>query len=423
MKTASFRRPHPSPPPRPSAAAPPTTSCTSARSPTRRRSGASWPARTALVQALRPVLDWKPPFAKWFVGGKTQRLRTTASTAISTRPRANKAAIIWEGEPGDTPRAHLPAAAPRGLQVRQRARRRSASRRATASRSTCRWCPSWPSPCWPAPASARRTRWSSAASPPRRIADRNNDAQAKLRHHRRRRLAARQASCRSRRTSTTRSPNRPTVENVHRPQARRQATSHMQAGRDFWWHELMADASRRLPRRAARQRAPALHPLHQRLDRQTQGHHAHHGRLHALYVKMTYRSGCSISATRTSTGAPPTSAGSPATATSSTARWPTARRCVMYEGAPELPATKTASGRSSRSTASTIFYTAPDGHPRVHQVGRRVAEQARPVEPAPAGHGRRADQSRSLDVVSPKYRRRALPDRRYLVADRDRRRS
>ena len=38
---------------------------------------------------------------------------------------------------------------------------------------------------------------------------------------------------------------------------------------------------RRLPRRAARQRAPALHPLHQRLDRQTQGRAAHHGRLPA----------------------------------------------------------------------------------------------------------------------------------------------
>ena len=38
---------------------------------------------------------------------------------------------------------------------------------------------------------------------------------------------------------------------------------------------------RRLPRRAARQRAPALHPLHQRLDRQAQGRAAHHGRLPA----------------------------------------------------------------------------------------------------------------------------------------------
>ena len=31
-----------------------------------------------------------------------QRRRTTASTAISTGPRRNKAALIWEGEPGDS---------------------------------------------------------------------------------------------------------------------------------------------------------------------------------------------------------------------------------------------------------------------------------------------------------------------------------
>ena len=62
----------------------------------------------------------------------------------------------------------------------------------------------------------------------------------------------------------------------------------------------------------------------------------------------------------------------------------------------------------------------PDRHPRVHQVGRPVAEQARPVEPAAARHGRRADQSRSVDVVSRDDRRQRCPDRRYLVADRDR---
>ena len=68
-----------------------------------------------------------------------------------------------------------------------------------------------------------------------------------------------------------------------------------------------------------------------------------------------------------------------------------------------------------------IFYTAPDGDPRFHQVGRRMAGEARSVEPAPAGHGRRADQSRSLDVVSQTHRQRPLPDRGYLVANRNRR--
>ena len=63
----------------------------------------------------------------------------------------------------------------------------------------------------------------------------------------------------------------------------------------------------------------------------------------------------------------------------------------------------------------------PDGDPGVHEVGRAVPPPPRPVEPAPAGHGRRADQSRGLDVVSQGHRRRTLPDRRHLVADRNRR--
>jgi acetyl-CoA synthetase len=40
---------------------------------------------------------------------------------------------------------------------------------------------------------------------------------------------------------------------------------------------------------------------------------------------------------------------------------------------------------------------------------------------AGAGHGRRTDQSRSLDVVSQFHRQGPLPDRRHLVADRNRR--
>jgi acetyl-CoA synthetase len=47
------------------------------------------------------VLDWKAPFAEWFVGGKTNLCYNCVDKHLSG-PRANKAAIIWEGEPGDT---------------------------------------------------------------------------------------------------------------------------------------------------------------------------------------------------------------------------------------------------------------------------------------------------------------------------------
>ena len=82
----------------------------------------------------------------------------------------------------------------------------------------------------------------------------------------------------------------------------------------------------------------------------------------------------------------------------------------------ELSAGTIASGRLSRNTA-LISSTRPHRDPHLYQVGRVVGEEARLVESAPARNGRRADQSRSLDLVSRRYRRRTMPDRRYLVAD------
>ncbi|HEY5778297.1 MAG TPA: acetate--CoA ligase [Terrimicrobiaceae bacterium] len=46
------------------------------------------------------VLDWRPPFAKWFVGAKLNVSENCLDRHLSG-PRRNKAAIIWEGEPGD----------------------------------------------------------------------------------------------------------------------------------------------------------------------------------------------------------------------------------------------------------------------------------------------------------------------------------
>jgi acetyl-CoA synthetase len=48
----------------------------------------------------RKVLEWKYPFAKWFVGGTTNISYNCLDRHVSTWKRT-KAAIIWEGEPGD----------------------------------------------------------------------------------------------------------------------------------------------------------------------------------------------------------------------------------------------------------------------------------------------------------------------------------
>ncbi|MSO31100.1 MAG: acetate--CoA ligase [Acidobacteria bacterium] len=46
------------------------------------------------------VLDWQPPHAKWFVGG-TLNASVNCVDRHARGARRNKAAIIWEGEPGD----------------------------------------------------------------------------------------------------------------------------------------------------------------------------------------------------------------------------------------------------------------------------------------------------------------------------------
>jgi len=46
------------------------------------------------------VFEWRPPFAKWFVNGKTNASYNCLDRRLDSA-RRNKAAIIWEGEPGD----------------------------------------------------------------------------------------------------------------------------------------------------------------------------------------------------------------------------------------------------------------------------------------------------------------------------------
>jgi acetyl-CoA synthetase len=51
-------------------------------------------------KSWKKVLDWKAPFAKWFVGGRLNLSENCLDRHLAG-PRRNKAAIIWEGEPGE----------------------------------------------------------------------------------------------------------------------------------------------------------------------------------------------------------------------------------------------------------------------------------------------------------------------------------
>ena len=64
---------------------------------------AFWARLAGELEWSRPwttVLDWRPPHARWFVGGQLNASVNCLDRHVRG-PRRNKAAIIWEGEPGD----------------------------------------------------------------------------------------------------------------------------------------------------------------------------------------------------------------------------------------------------------------------------------------------------------------------------------
>ena len=52
------------------------------------------------IEPFKTVLEWKPPHAQWFVGGKLNASVNCVDRHVRG-VRRNKAALIWEGEPGD----------------------------------------------------------------------------------------------------------------------------------------------------------------------------------------------------------------------------------------------------------------------------------------------------------------------------------
>jgi acetyl-CoA synthetase len=63
-----------------------------------------WEGKARELTWFKPwkkALDWKPPYAKWFVGGKLNVSYNCLDRHVTTGHRT-KAALIWEGEPGDT---------------------------------------------------------------------------------------------------------------------------------------------------------------------------------------------------------------------------------------------------------------------------------------------------------------------------------
>jgi acetyl-CoA synthetase len=185
------------------------------------------------------VLDGTMPNTKWFVGGKINASYNCLDRHLDSW-RKNKAAIIWEGEPGDV------------RVLRYQDLHREVCKFAnvlkklgvkTGDRVTL-YMPMIPELAIAMLACARIGATHSiifGGFSADAVADRNNDAQAKL-------IITADGSWRRGKEvclkpsvdeSLTKSPSVQQVVVVRRTGS----PVTMQAGRDFWWHELMADIS------------------------------------------------------------------------------------------------------------------------------------------------------------------------------------
>jgi hypothetical protein len=174
----------------------------------------------------------------------------------------------------------------------------------------------------------------------------------------------------------------------------------------------------RVRARADGRRGSAVHPLHVGIDRQAEGRAAHDRRLHRLRVddppvrvRLSRRRRLLVHR-RCGLGHRPQL--HPLRAAGQR------RHDADVRGCAKLPRFEPLLAGHRQAPGQHLLHRA-HRHPRADARGRGAGEEDRPREPAAAGLGWRADQSRGLALVPPRGRRQPLPDRRHLVADRDRR--
>ncbi len=198
------------------------------------------------------VLQWNEPFAEWFVGGQTNVSYNCLDAHLET-PRRNKAALIWEGEPGDC------RVLTYQMLHREVCKFANALKKLGVGKGdvVSIYMPMVPELAIAMLACARIGAVHSvvfAGFAAEAIADRNNDASAKLQitadagWRRGKQLPLKQSIDAALEKS-------PTVEKciVLR---RVGCEVPMQQGRDFWWHELMAEASPDCPAEPMDSEAP-----------------------------------------------------------------------------------------------------------------------------------------------------------------------
>ncbi len=186
------------------------------------------------------VLEWNPPYAKWFVGGKLNACYNCVDRHVKTW-RRNKAAIIWEGEPGEE-RVLTYGDLHREVQKFANVLKSLGVRKGDR---VCIYMPMVPEALIAMLACARIGAPHSVVFggfSAESLADRINDAQAKV-------LVTADGGWRRgaivplKRNADEALRNCPTIQKVVVFQRiGGDYTVPMQAERDLWWHELMANA-------------------------------------------------------------------------------------------------------------------------------------------------------------------------------------
>jgi len=194
-------------------------------------------------EPFHTTLEWELPFARWFVGGKTNVAYNCLDRHLDSG-RRNKAAVIWEGEPGDVRVLTYQQLHDEVCKFANVLKQLGVEQGDVVSV----YMPMTPELIIAMLACARIGAVHSvifAGFSAEAIADRNNDAQAKLQ------LTSDAAWRRGKQL-----PLKATVDEALAKSTtvekcvvlrRVGADVAMQEGRDLWWHELMADASTDCP--------------------------------------------------------------------------------------------------------------------------------------------------------------------------------
>ncbi len=237
------------------------------------------------------------------------------------------------------------------------------------------------------------------------------------RHHRRRRSARRPQGAAEGQHRRGDRESRRRGRPCHRGQAHRRAGRHAARPRRLVSRRRRHGDGRMSVDGDAR-RGSAVHPLHVRLDRKAERRAAHDRRLSRLHrddpprrLRLSRRRHLLVHRRRRLGHRPQLH------------RLRAARQRRHHADVrrrAELSDHVAVLGGDRQAQGQHLLHRA-DGDPRAHAGRRRTGEEIIARIVAAPRLGRRADQSGSLGVVSPRRRRRPLPDRRYLVADGNRR--